>query len=618
MRKITEILTVALSYLKHGKLQEAEQCYEEMLRFQPDNANALHFLGIIYYRRKQYDLAISYIKKALFLQPNYFDAYNNLGIVLQEIGQFDEAITYYQQAIQVNPDSYLPYYNLGNLFREKKQIEKAINYYRKALQANPNLLEAYTQLGRIFDDIGQLELGVHCYKYALQLNPNLVDETTNVGILLAKQSKLDEAEVYFKRALQINPGFLPAYHNLLFNMCHNSKHDTPTIFHEHKKFAEQYEKLSCYSSYANDCDPDRKIRIGYISPDFIKHPVSYFLEPVLMSHNKEHFEVYCYSNSAVEDKVTKRFREYSDHWRNIAEMSDGKAVELIRHDRIDILIDLAGHTAKNRLIIFAMKPAPVQICWIGYLATTGLSTMDYKISDNYADPIGMTEQFYSEKLIRLPKCFLCYLPDRNSPEIGPLPALSAGHITFGSFNKFSKLSEEIIPLWSMILKQVPDSFLMLKSIADEATIRYIRDRFAKNGVKEDRIKVSSWDPSPKHLESYNLVDIGLDTFPFNGLTTTCEAMWMGVPVINLVGTAYHSRSGISLLSNVGLKELIAKTPAEYIEIAVDLAKDLKRLQSLREGLRDMMKLSPLCDAKGFTANLELYYRQIWNKWCQFF
>ena len=242
-------------------------------------------------------------------------------------------------------------------------------------------------------------------------------------------------------------------------------------------------------------------------------------------------------------------------------MSDEEVTELIQKDEIDILVDLAGHTANNRILVFARKPAPIQISWIGYLATTGLSTMDYKIADNYTDPPGKTEQFYTEKLMRLPESFLCYLPDKDSPEVGPLPALSTGHITFGSFNNFAKVTSEVFALWAKILNELPDSRLILKgkSFRDKTTCQYAINMFTQRGIAAERITLQPSDPSPKHLESYNLVDIGLDTFPFNGAATTCEAMWMGVPVITLAGTAYHSRVGVSLLSNVGLPELIAKT-----------------------------------------------------------
>ena len=298
-------------------------------------------------------------------------------------------------------------------------------------------------------------------------------------------------------------------------------------------------------------------------------------------------------------------------------MSDEEVAELIRKDKIDILVDFAGHTANNRILLFARKPAPIQVSWIGYLATTGLSTIDYKIVDSYTDPPGKTEQFYTEKLIRLPESFLCYLPDKDSPEVGPLPALSTGHITFGSFNNFAKVTPEVFTLWARILNELPDSRLILKgkSFSDKTTCQYAINMFTERGISAERITLQSWDPSPKHLESYNQVDIGLDTFPFNGATTTCEAIWMGVPVITLAGTAYHSRVGVSLLSNVGLPELIAKTHDEYIGIAVNLASDIEKLQLLRKSLRDRMSHSPLTDAKRFTANLEMCYHKMWENWC---
>ena len=287
-------------------------------------------------------------------------------------------------------------------------------------------------------------------------------------------------------------------------------------------------------------------------------------------------------------------------------------------DKIDILIDLAGHTAANRILVFARKPAPIQVSWIGYLATTGLSTIDYRIVDSYTDPIGKTEQFYTETLIRLPENSLCYLPDRDSPEIGPLPALSTGHITFGSFNNFAKITPEVFTLWARVLNELPESRLILKGISfsDETTCQYAINMFTQRGIAAERITLQSWDPSPKHLESYNQVDIGLDTFPFNGATTTCEAMWMGVPVITLAGAAYHSRAGISLLSNVGLQELIATTHDEYLGIAINLSSDIEKLQLLRTSLRDRMSHSPLTDAKRFTANLEMCYRKMWENWCK--
>jgi predicted O-linked N-acetylglucosamine transferase (SPINDLY family) len=299
-------------------------------------------------------------------------------------------------------------------------------------------------------------------------------------------------------------------------------------------------------------------------------------------------------------------------------MSDDRAAETIQRDKIDILTDLAGHTANNRILLFARKPAPVQVSWIGYPATTGLSAMDYKIVDSYTDPPGMTEQYYTEKLLRMPESFLCYLPDKDSPEVGPLPALSSGHITFGSFNNFAKVTPEAMDVWAKILQALPGSRLVLKakSLSGKGIREHIADTFMQRGIAAERLHMLGWEPSVgDHLGTYNRIDISLDTFPYNGTTTTCEALWMGVPVITLAGNTHASRVGVSLLINAGVSELIAKTCDEYLAIAVALATDTRRLQSMRERLRNMMRQSPLTDAKRFVNALETHYRMIWEQWC---
>jgi protein O-GlcNAc transferase len=583
---INKTLQLASEYHQEGNLRHAANLCIEILDINPNHSEAQHLLGIICYQLGNYDYAIELIKKVLQLNPNNDRAFYNLAIVFEKKGQFDDAMIYYQKALQLNPNSSDAYLNSGNLHSFKGQLGKAITCYQKALQLNPNLFDIYNNLGHVYKDQGQL----------------------------------NEAEGCFRSAIKMDPTLSSLYSNLLSTMQYNARYDAQTIYFEHLKFSKQYAEpfASALSPHINKRNLIRKLRIGYISPDFRRHPVSSFIEPVLIAHNRDHFEVFCYSNSLRHDEVTKRIQEYADQWRNIVGISDQEVTELIRKDEIDILVDLAGHTANNRMLVFARKPAPIQISWIGYLATTGLSTIDYKISDNYADPFGQTEQFYTENLIRLPESFLCYLPDQDSPDVGPLPALSAGHITFGSFNNFSKVTPEVFSVWAKILKELPDSHLILKgkSFHDTATCHYAINMFTKRGIASERITLQPSDPAPKHMESYNLVDIGLDAFPFNGATTTCEAMWMGVPVITLAGTAYHSRSGVSLLSNLGIPELVAKTSDAYISLAVNLANDLKRLQSLRESLRDMMKCSPVCDAKRFTANLEICYRQMWRKWCK--
>jgi protein O-GlcNAc transferase len=537
-----------------------------------------------------------------------------------QTGNFGEAEIIFKEILKTQPDNIFVLNSLGNILRANGQVEESKHYYLKVTELDPDFAGAYYNLGQAFTDSGQLDEAIHCYQKAVELNPKLYGAYYNLGFSFQLKGKLQEAELSYRHAIQINPSFSLPYQNLLFVMNYNPKYDNQTIFSEHLRFADRFEKplLSSIANHHNDRTLMRRLRIGYVSPDFKRHSVAYFIEPVLSAHNREQFEVFCYSLIPTEDEVTKRLQGYADHWRNISGMSDGHAAELIRNDTIDILVDLAGYTTNNRILLFARKPAPVQISWIGYLATTGLSSMDYKLVDSYTDPPGITEQFYTEKLIRLPDSMWCYLPDKDSPQVGKLPALTAGHITFGSFNNFAKISQEVISVWSKILKAIPNSRLIMKtfSLHYRTTREYTMDMFSHKGIDAGRIVLLSWEPSPKHLESYNLVDIGLDTFTYNGGTTTCEALWMGVPVITLAGNSHASRVGISLLSNIGLAELVAETPDEYLSIAVNLANDMDRLQSLRKNLRDRMAHSNLTDSKHFTLNLEKCYRTIWENWCK--
>lgn len=543
-------------------------------------------LAIQHHQRGDFEQAEHIYREILNVQPANVHCYNNLGIILENKGQLDEAINSYQKALQIDPAFVRAYYNLGTVLTKKYQFYEAIQCFEKVLQLDQSLIEAYVAIGNI----------------------------------LKNQGRISEAEKYYKHAIQIKPDWLMPHEALLLAMNYNSGNEPKKIYFEHLKYAKTFAEplYPTISSYDNEPIPSRILKVGYVSPDFRRHSVAYFIEPVLISHNREHFEMYCYSDVATPDDITRRIQTLVQ-WRSIGGMSDEKAADLIRSDRIDILVDLAGYTIHNRMFMFARKPAPVQATWIGYPSSTGILTIDYKIVDKYTDPQGIAEQFYTEKLIRLPENFLCYLPPEDCPTVGKLPALSTGHITFGSFNNLSKISGEVIMTWGKILKAIPESLLVLKtfSLSDEMTRSYVRDMFRQQGINTERIELLSAVPSiQEHLRHYHRIDISLDTFPYTGTTTTCEALLMGVPVISLAGTSHASRVGVSLLSNAGLPELIAMTPNEYVEIAVNLARDLKRLQSLREHLRDMIMHSPLCNAKRFTLNLELCYRKIWENWCK--
>lgn len=577
----------AFEYHQKGNLKLSELLYKKALKKEPANFDALHMLGVLYFQEGNHPLAKKYIEKALRINQSNAFAYFNLGNVFLQEGQYNEAIESYRKAIAINPLHADALLNKGFALQMRGNFEEALESYHLSLQINPDSVESYSNLGNLLKDLGQQ----------------------------------NEAETCFRRAIQINPAFSIPYSNLLFAMNYNSRYNAQHIYAEHLQFAEHFENplLSYIVPYKNDKTFQRRLKIGYISPDFRRHSVANFIEPVLAANRQEQFEVFCYSLVPVEDDVTKRLKELADHWHNISGISDDKAAELIQKDGIDILVDLAGHTSDNRILLFARKPAPLQVNWIGYPATTGLSTMDYKIVDSYTDPPGMTDQFYTEKLLRMPECFICYLPDRDSPDITALPAMTSGHVTFGSFNNFAKVSPEVLELWTNILQLIPDSRLIIKakSLADKSTREYVTELFSLKSISAERIELLPWEPSARgHLGNYNRIDIALDTFPYNGTTTTCEALWMGVPVITLAGKYHASRVGVSLLSNIGISELIAETPDKYIEIAVNLSKDLDKLQSLRDNLRDMMAHSPLTDSKRFIQDLDNLYTIIWHNWCQ--
>jgi len=360
----------------------------------------------------------------------------------------------------------------------------------------------------------------------------------------------------------------------------------------------------------------RKLKIGYVSTDFRRHSVAYFFEPLLIKHSKELVETYCYYSHSEEDEVTLRLKNEAQHWRSIVNMNNEDVVKLVREDNIDILVDLSGHTRNNRLPLFVQKPAPIQIAWLGYPNTTGLSTIDYRFTDSIADPVGASDDLYSEKLIRLPNGFLCYQGDESIEPTPSCLASSKQNFTFGSFNNISKLNIQVIKLWAVILNNVKDSRLVIKSnlLSDEATKNRFLLLFEQQGVSRDQIELCSFLPVKEHLELYNRVDIGLDPFPYNGTTTTCEALWMGVPTITMNGDRHVSRVGASILTRVGLSEFIAEDPASYVQLAIDLSQNITYLRGIKTGLRQRVMQSKLCDAKSFASDVEKEYLKMWGKY----
>jgi predicted O-linked N-acetylglucosamine transferase (SPINDLY family) len=357
------------------------------------------------------------------------------------------------------------------------------------------------------------------------------------------------------------------------------------------------------------------LRIGYVSPDFREHCQSFFTIPLLSNHDRKAFEIFCYADLRRPDAVTQRIRGYVDGWQSIVGMTDEEAARKIREDQIDILVDLTMHMASGRPLIFARKPAPVQAAWLAYPGSTGLSAMDYRLTDPYLDPPGLNDHFYSETSIRLPDSFWCYEPLVTELLVNPLPAQSTGHVTFGCLNNFCKINEPVLRLWAQVLKTVDRSRLMI--LCPEGSHRQaLLDLLQREGISSDRIELVAGRPRLQYLELYHRIDLGLDSFPYNGHTTSLDSFWMGVPVVTLVGQTVAGRAGLSQLTNLGLPELIAQTSQQYVQIAADLAGDLSGLAELRRTLRERMQASPLMDAPRFARNIEAAYRQMWRNWCQ--
>ncbi len=471
----------------------------------------------------------------------------------------------------------------------------------------------------LFNDVSSLRLG----NVSVSLNMICEKETNaialnNKGGQLLAQGMANEAIDQYEMALILAPEKPFIQSNYLYALNYQATPDMGKIFAAHKKFGEFHERAAAKSEPHQSAlhvatGGNRPLRIGYVSSDFRQHAVSHFIEPVLAAHDKSKFELFAYYHHTVVDDMTKRIQSHVSHWRSLVGKSDADIAAMIRADSIDILIDLAGHTATNRLPIFARKPARLQVAWLGYPNTTGLSTMDYRITDAFADPPGMTEAFHTEKLHRMPDCFSCFRAPADAPAVAPLHAMRTGRVTFGSFNNFAKITPEVIGVWSNILKRIPTStlFLKYKDLESVPMTQFIHHQFMARGVLVSQLRIQGDDASHvEHMARYNNIDIALDPFPYNGTTTTLDALWMGAPVITLEGASHVGRVGVSQMSNLGLQELIAHNQSEYVEIAVALAHDLPRLAALRAGMRERMLASPLMNVARFISNLERAYENM--------
>jgi protein O-GlcNAc transferase len=559
-------------------------------------------------------------EQAIALDGEYADAYNNLGNALSVLGRMPEAIACYRRALALQPDNATVHNNLGNTLARIGQAEEAVAHYRRALAARPDNAQMHNNLGNTLATLGRVREAIGHYEQAIALKPDDAEVHGNLANALSAFGRADEAFERFERALALTPDNNATYSNLLLVMNASARFDAENVFAAHRRYAERFETplVASWPQHANERSPDRPLRIGYVSSDLRTHSIAWFIEPVLANHDRERFQVYAYHGHEVEDEVSRRLRAYVTEWRTLVGLSDEEVARGIREDGIDILVDLNGHTAMNRLLVFARKPAPVQVTWLGYPNTSGLAAMDYRLTDRFADPEGMTERYHTETLWRLPESFSCYRPPDAAPEVGALPCVESGAVTFGSFNNRAKIGPEVVALWASVLHGVPGSRLMLKGKGydDESVQAALREAFRDHGIGSERLQLhGGHDTHAEHLRRYHEIDIALDPFPYNGTTTTCDALWMGVPVVTLEGHAHVSRVGVSLLNHLGLSEWIANSAQGYVEIAARWAADAPRLAALRRQLRARMTGSPLTDARTFTRHLESSYRSMWRQWC---
>jgi protein O-GlcNAc transferase len=646
--------TLGRVVLESGQTEEAIASFDAALALNPEYAQAHHSRGIALQGLGRFDEAVSSYRRAVGIHPGLMEAHSNLGSAFKELGNLDEAIASYVHALKINPASVETHHNLGLVFQERGQLEQAAACHQKALDIRADYAPAHNSLGSVLGQLGQYEKALEHFQRVIKSEPGNADGHLNVGITLAVMDQPQAAIASFRRALDIRPGHADthvglanalkdlgqfesalgsvrraleldphcalAHNNLLFIHNYLADQSAAVSLADARRFGEMAAQLapSC-TEWLNPPDAERRLRVGFVSGDLREHPVGYFLEGVMQALSSQasgRIELFAYSNHGDDDATSRRLQALCKGWHAVQRLSDDAFARRIQDDGIDILIDLSGHTAHNRLPVFARKPAPVQATWLGYFATTGVAAIDYLIADPWTLAPDQ-EAHFSEKIWRLPETRLCFTPPASDVDVGPLPALANRYVTFGSFNNLSKMNNAVVALWSQVLHAVPGSRLFLKyQQFGEASVRQSTcERFAAHGVAPDRLMFEGYVPRANYLSAYQRVDIALDPFPFPGGTTTVEGLWMGVPALTLAGEHFLARQGVGLLMNAGLPEWVAADLQDYVARAVAHANDLQALAALRSGLRQQVLASAIFDAPRFASHFETALRDMWRTWC---
>ena len=663
MPTIAETLAQAKAYHRAGQPTEAVPLYQQVLAADSGNVEAHYLLGAACHALGQAEAAIASLAQAIRLRPDHAEAHNHLGAVLSQQGELDAAISSFEHAVRLRPASaemsenlrlvlatrdntlgndlvaqgkldeaaacfrrvvaLIPEFadahiSLGAVLEKQDNLDEAAACCRRALELNPDLAEAHFNLGAVLLKQADVDEAIACYQRALELKPNFAEAHYNLGIAQKYQGRIEEAMASFQKALEAQPQFAAAHSTALLALQYHSGTTLAQLAAAHGEYDERHAAplRATWRPHDNQRDPDRKLRLGFVSPDLGCHPVGYFLIRVLENLDGSQAETACYSDRLPADAMTNRLRAAATNWRNVRALSDEQLADQIRADRIDIAFDLAGHTGNNRLPAFARKPAPIAITWIGYAGTTGLKAMDYLLADRFEVPAD-AEPYVQERVLRMPAGYVCYDPPPDAPSVSPLPALARGYVTFGSFNNPAKITPQVVDVWARILRRVAGARLVLKylGMSDPSTMRRLTDMFAKRGVDSSRLDLLGWSCHEDVLRQYQRIDVALDPFPYGGGLTTCESLWMGVPVVTCPGETFASRHALSHLSNVGLTETIADDLEGYVLLATGLATDLPRLAVIRARLRQQVAESPLCNGKRFAENFIDVLRGVWRRWC---
>lgn len=598
-------------YRRLNQFREAVAQYQECLKAKPGHGSAYFNMGLALVSLGEYAAAVECFRQTVALEPQNTDAYNRLGDTLLRVGQVNDGIEQFRRYVALRPDDARGYNNLALGVANAGRPAEAVELLQKALSLNPNYPDAYNTLGLAYEALNRKDDAAASYREAVRLKPDFADAWSNLGTNLTEQGRVEEAIAALRTSLEVRPNSLPIVSNLLLTLNYSS-HVTPEqVAAEHRKFGDVFTPTIPPSPLPTDPDPDRRLRIGYLSADFRQHTVAGFIETLLLHHDREKFHVSAYAHVPRPDDVTTKLQKLADRWRFVNGLTDEQAAAQIRADKIDVLIDLSGHTAGNRLLTLAARPCPVQATLFGYPNTTGLKAVDYRITDAVSDPPGLTEPLYVERLLRLSGLAWAYQPPADAPPVTPLPAAAGDTFTFGCLNNAAKISDACLHAWAKLVQAVPGAKLVLLAGQSKCGAERLTKLFAEAGLAADRLDLLMRLPRKDYFEAYARFDLALDPFPYNGGVTTCDALWMGVPVLAVAGASYVSRQGASILTHVGSPEFIAESPEQMIELAKTWATNRDLLADIRTGLRGQVAKT-VGDGKAYVRTLEAGLRQAWK------